>query len=53
MIKNIVWRPRLPLGMHIPCTNYNNLILKKEQTILLPAKYNHKCEKEINLLPPS
>ena len=25
--------------------------LKKEQTILMPAKYNHKCMKEINLMP--
>ena len=24
---------------------------KKEQTILIPVKYNHTCTKEINLMP--
>ena len=24
---------------------------KKEQTILIPVKHNHKCTKEINLMP--
>ena len=40
-----------PLGIHTICTNYNNLILKKKQTNLIPVKYNHKCTKEINLTP--
>ena len=26
--------------------------MKKEQTILISAKYNHKCTKQINLLSP-
>ena len=26
--------------------NYNNFNLKKEQSILIPAKYNHKCTKK-------
>ena len=38
-----------PLGM---CTNYNNLkFKKKEQTILIPVKYNRKSTKETNLMP--
>ena len=40
-----------PLGIHTTCTNYDNLISKKEQTILIPVKYNHACTKEINLMP--
>ena len=32
--------------MHVPCTNYDNFIFKKEQTILIPAKYNHTYKKE-------
>ena len=40
-----------PPGIHTTCTNYNNLILKKEQTILIPVKYNHKRAKEINPMP--
>ena len=38
------------LAMHASCTNYNNFHFKKEQTILMLAKYNHKCLKKINLL---
>ena len=30
--------------MQVSCTNYSNL--KKEQTILIPAKYNHTCTKK-------
>ena len=32
------------------CTNCDNFNFKKDQTILIPAKYNYKCSKEINLL---
>ena len=46
----LVWQSPL-FSMHVPCTNYSNLISKKEQTILKPEKYNHKCMKEINILP--
>ena len=46
----LVWR-FLPLfAVHVPYTNYNNLISKEEQTILKPAKKNHKCTNEINTL---
>ena len=40
-----------PFAMHVPSTIFNNFYFKKEQTILMPAKYNHKCTKEIYLLP--
>ena len=43
--------PPLFFAMDVPCTNYNKSILKKEQTILKREKYNHKCTKEINLMP--
>ena len=35
------------------CAAYKlyQLNLKKEQIILIPAKYNHKCIREINLSP--
>ena len=31
--------------------NLLQLNFKEEQTILIPAKYNHKCTKEIKILP--
>ena len=36
-------------AIHVACINYNNFNLKKEQTILILAKYNHTCTKEIKL----
>ena len=33
-----------PFVMHVPHTNYNNFNFKKEQTILIPQKYNYTYE---------
>ena len=45
-----------PFAIHVPRTNYNYyqyyFNFKKEQTILKPLKYNHKCKKEINIFLP-
>ena len=35
----------------VKCTNYINFLSRKEQTVLMSAKYNRKCAKDINLLP--
>ena len=45
----LVWQPPPPFCC--ACTNYNKFNFKKEQTILIPVKYNHTFTKEINLLP--
>ena len=29
------------------------ILFQKEQTILIPVKYNHTCKKKINLMMPS
>ena len=49
----LVWQSP-PLLVCDACTMYKLLQLnfKKEQTILIPAKHNHKCSKEINLSSP-
>ena len=47
-LKLILQSPPPPFAMHVPYTNYKN----KEQTILKPENYNHKCTtEEINILP--
>ena len=46
----LVWHPP-PFEIHASYTNYNNFNLKKEQMILITAKYNHTYTKEIHLLP--
>ena len=46
----LVWQSLPPFPMHVSCTNNSNFNFKKEQTILIIAKYNHKWMKEINLL---
>ena len=40
----LVWQSS-PFAMNVLCTNDNNLISKKGQTILEPEKYNHKYTK--------
>ena len=45
----LVWKSPPSFPIHVPCANYNNLNLNKEQAILIPANYNHTCKEEIDL----
>ena len=46
------WQSPLPFAIHVSNTNNNHvqLTLNKEQAILISAKRNYKCRKEIRAL---
>ena len=47
----LVWQSLHPFAMHVLYTNYNSFNLKKEPTILIPAKQTNVRKKSFHCLP--
>ena len=51
-LNNFLWQPSSYFGGCIHYVQIKAIInFKNKQTILIPVKFNHKCTKEINLMP--